>query len=685
MPRVTVKGFGDVNFPDSMDEAAISRAIESDILPQMQAQQASAPSSEPHVFMPPSNAWTRFGHGAWQTVNRVKQLAMDAGEATGLSEKGGADELTRKANQVESAYQNSRGKQANTFDPASAAGNAAMQAPLALLPGGGATMGVRTIAGALSGAASGALAYDPTNSLKKSAQNTGTGAVVGAVAAPVMGYIGDKAPGVWKAAIGRLKGLLADGKDPGSIAAAIPELAQMPPEAQRDLIAEAQGMIRKTGSLDAEALARKANLVANGLTPTTSMVTRDPATWTAERNLQKLAQSPDEALAKTGRQLTDVYQGNDRALTEKLGSMGSGLPKGDAEEQGMVVMKKLDELADASQKEVGKLYEQVRQAHGGDLASDAKNLASTLDNLKDNTYAEKLVSSVSNKLKRFGMMDKEGNLTTQTLTVDQAEELRKFVNTLPNDYGRRDIIKAIDTDVLSGGGADLFGGARSAASQRFAMLDNPTTQKALATWGELQQGKTAQSFIKSQVISAPAQDVKTLVDTLANLPGPKKDEAMNALKAGVLDHLQGKAVLSNGQFSGTGLDKALTAIGDDKLALVLGKDQLAQLKSLARAAKDATQEPAYAAVNHSNTAPMLMGLANKARYLQTAPVISHSIEVGKKLYTQNKAAGELADALAARAGGKMSIPPGSNDLAAALAAMGAPASSAVLNQRRQQP
>jgi len=77
--------------------------------------------------------------------------------------------------------------------------------------------------------------------------------------------------------------------------------------------------LRQTGQLNAEQLGRRANLLAQGVTPTRSMVTRDPADWSIERNLQKLAQSPDESLAAPGRELTDIYQGNDAALAQRLG------------------------------------------------------------------------------------------------------------------------------------------------------------------------------------------------------------------------------------------------------------------------------------------------------------------------------------------------------------------------------
>jgi hypothetical protein len=457
-------------------------------------------------------------------------------------------------------------------------------------------------------------------------------------------------------------------------------------DAQQSLIAEGQKMISQTGQLDTEQLARKANLLANQLQPTTSMVTRDPADWTLERNLQKLAQSPEEALSQTGDKLTKVYQANDQALTKGLQSQAA--PFGDAtqEARGMTIMQGAQDLAKASQKDVSSVYDAVRDAKGEQLGSDAKNLYSTLDDLKDNTYAEKLVSSVSNKLKRFGMVDADGNLTNNSLTVTQSEELRKFVNTLPNDYGKKDIINAIDSDVLSGTGEDAFKGARAAAKARFDMLRNPATQSALENLGELSQGKTAQNFIQRQVISAPDQDVASLVGTIGQMPQKSQDAAMSAVKGGVMDYLHAAAVNPNsGQFSGANLAKAMRVVGDNKLDMVLGKEGADKLRSLSQAALDATYQPAYSAVNNSNTAPMLLSLARQARAIPGVPlVVNENLE---KMAARSGYAGQLANALKAKpAAPEVGIPQNMQKaLADALARAGGPVGAQALYNVRQNP
>lgn len=695
-----------VYMPDGMSDEQIVEALEREVIPNLpkangrEERIAALRQSNPGEYDPsspefkakngigPPNAWERFGHGSNQFWSGVGQFGLDV-----LGQSDAAKGLTDRTNDKDALYQAGRGPDAG-FDWMSAAGGVAASAPLALLPGGAATtVAGRAAAGALAGGTAGMLQFDPENTVSNHLRNTGTGAAVGAVVAPVVGAVADRIAPAAKAIAGRIRGAMErvrGNATPQVILAQAPELAELAkadPQAFANLISEAQDMIAKTGTLDEAQIARKANLLLNDVQPTKAMVTRNPADWTLERNLQKLAQSPDEQIASTGQRLTDVYQRNDAALSNKLTDIGGKLPPGNAEQQGMTVMRTLEDLSKKSQADVGKVYQQVRDTVGDQLASDAKNLTTTLDDLRDNTYAEKLVSSVSNKLKRFGMLDKEGNLTANTLTVTQAEELRKFVNTLPNDFGKQQIIRSIDQDVLSGMGNDAFAGARSAAAKRFSMLDNPATQRALNTLGELQQGKTAQSFIKAQIIDAPEQDVEALVSALSK--APQKQQAQDALKAGLMEYLSEKSLKGPEgaqQFSGTSLAKAISDIGEKKLTLLVGAQKADQLKSLAKAAVDATYAPPFSAVNNSNTAPMLLSLTQKARSVPGVPLLVS--EEAQKAAARSGYAGQLSEALKASPNGALPASEAAQQLARILGSSSAPvgvASATVMQEMRKRP
>lgn len=510
-------------------------------------------------------------------------------------------------------------------------GVAAAPAALAAPEVAGPAWLTRAVAGGTAGGLAGAAQFAPTNSVLERGKNAAVGAATGAIVSPAAGAVGDKAGQVYQALAGRAAGAseLVQPSTVDDIIKQVPQIGQLSQEAQGSLIAEAQAQLKQTGQLNAEQLARKANLIAQGVTPTKSMVTRDPADWTRERNLQKLSQSPDESLSAPGRELTDIYQSNDKAFSAALAKQGAGLPQGSAEAHGMTAMKSIDDLAKMSQKDVSAVYDSVRAAHGDELASDAGNVVSTLQHpdVADNAYAEPIINSVTRRLKRLDMMDKDGQPTSNTMTVTQADEFRKYLQTLKSGDPKTDrivdsFIKANDQDVLSGAGSNAMAPARAAASERFGMLDNPATQRALNAYGELNQGKTAQNFIQTNIINGADQDVASLLDTLGKLPADKAKVANDAIKAGVVRHFQDAAINPNsGQFSGAKLNDALNDFGDTKLARLFGVKSAQELRDLAQAGLDATYQPPYSAVNNANTAPMLLSMVRGSRAIPGVPLL----------------------------------------------------------------
>jgi hypothetical protein len=570
-----------------------------------------------------------------------------------------SDEYTKDVNTELAQYDKSRASAGESgIDWGRVFGQIGGAAPASLLTPevAGPTWLARAIGGGTSGAVAGASQFTPTNSVAERVKNAAVGGATGAVAAPVAGAVGDAAGSLYQKVAGRVSGAkeLIQPTTEADVIRQVPEIANVPEAQRADLIAEAQAQMKQTGAMNAEQLARKANLIAQGVTPTKSMVTRDPADWTRERNLQKLAQSPDESLSAPGRELTGVYEGNDRALTATLAKQGEGLPGGTMEAHGQAVMKSADDLAKMSQKEVSAVYDKVRAEHGNELASDAQNVTDTLSHpdVADNAYAEPIINSVTKRLKRYGMIGDDGQPTTNTMTVTQADEFRKFLGNLKSGDPKTDrivtqIMKAHDQDVLGGAGSDAMAPARAAASARFGSLENPATQRALNAYGELNQGKTAQNFIQTNVINGADQDVSSLLDTLGKLPPEQAKTATDAIKAGVVRHLQDKAINENsGQFSGAKLNTALNDIGDTKLARIFGMQSAQELRNLARAGLDATYQPPYSAVNNSNTTPMLLSLTRGARVIPGMPLLVS--EEAQKLAGRVGYAGQLKEIRAAQ-------------------------------------
>lgn len=636
----------------------------------------------------------RIGRGSQDVVDRLAQLTVAGGEKLGVYPKGLGDIMTQQMNAENARYEEARGPDPG-MDVARFGGNAAMQAPLALISRGKsipAMMG----SGAVSGGLSGLLTYDPTNTAAGTAKNTATGAFVGTVMNPAMSFLGNKASEAFTALTGRFKGLMPAAKarvEPTVLMNDVPELAKLPGPQQQELMQDAIDQVRKSGNYDAAALARKANMILQGVTPTKSMVTRSPRDWTIERNLQKMSGNPDERLSSVGEEFTSIYQQNDQALTNTLRGKSQGLPTGTQEALGERAMKGVKGYADDAQREVGKAYDAV---HGEDIINPPPNalverlFSADLQDIED-PAVKTVIKTVENRLKRNGIIKTEPTvgpdgsynfeLTGKGMTAKQTEELRKLLNGLdtPGNAGRvkSQIIRSIDESTTREGGQDVYGAARAQAAQRFDMLDNPATQRALNTLGELEQGKTAQNFIQSQVVNAADQDIAALTKTLA---GDK--EALDSLQAGVLQYLESKAINPNsGQFSGANLNRALIDIGQNKLKLILG-DKADELWSLSRAALDATYQPPYAAVNHSNTAPMLL---NATTNLRKIPIVGNLVtDEAQAAIKASGAKNQLADALLAKGDAPMPAEsPQVRRLVEALRAAAAPTSVSAIDQRRK--
>lgn len=570
-----------------------------------------------------------------------------------------AADYTKGINAERAQYDQSRTDAGETgIDWARIFGTGVAAAPAALAApeiAGPAWLG-RAVAGGTAGALGGAAQFAPTNSVLERGTNAAIGGATGAVAAPVAGAIGDQAGNLYRAVAGRAAGA-REAVQPTSvedIIREVPEIGNVPLAQQGDLIAEAQAQMRRTGDFNREQLGRRANLINQGLTPTRSMVTRDPADWTRERNLQKLSQSPDESLAAPGRELTDIYTANNTALGQRLAGHAQGLPGGNLEAQGQALMQHLDDLSTASQGQVTEAYNAVRDAHGHALASDARTIIGTLNDpeVADNAYAEPIINSVSRRLRRLGMLDENNQPTNNTMTVNQSEEFRKFLGALRSGDPRTDrivtrFIRSTDTDVLNGAGADEMAPARQAAAARFETLRNPATDRALNAFGELNQGKTAQNFIQTNVINGADQDVHSLLNTLEQLPPEQATQALGSVRAGVIRWLQDKAVNENsGQFSGAKFNSALNDLGDHKLARIFGMQAAQEMRNLARAGLDSTYQPPFSAVNNSNTAPMLLSLVNRARAIPGVPLAVN--ENAQSLAATTGYARQLRDIRAAR-------------------------------------
>lgn len=102
-------------------------------------------------------------------------------------------------------------------------------------------------------------------------------------------------------------------------------------------------------------------------------------------------------------------------------------------------------------------------------------LSETLGNTADFqnfSGGDRLLSGVKSKMQKLGMMDEDGNVLPST--VRQSEALRQFINEGDEAYTLRARLRdAIDKDVFSQSGEDIYGPARALYKLRKDTLENP--------------------------------------------------------------------------------------------------------------------------------------------------------------------------------------------------------------------
>lgn len=595
-----------LEFPDGTDPAVIQTTVKNVL------------SSRQEYAQEPPNAAARMGRGMMDFYQGAKQKGLnwmygnDSPEAT---------QYTKDVNAEIGAYEKGRGPDAG-FDWMRLAGNVAT--PTAAIPLGAGAITGRALLGGLSGGAQSYANFSPENSEFGNAKAAGLGALAG-------GTVNAAAPKVMDAAMAGAQSMKnALSSAPRALSAhfdaTIPVQVQsivnvslqgsgkdwsaLPQQLRDQFIQDAKDTIAATGRLDAEAIKRKADIIASGMTPTKSMVTRSPADWTTERNLQKALVQNNAGKVDD---LTAIYQGNDAAMRGALESAGNatGGAAGTKYATGKQAFDVINKISDDSQKAVSALYKQVREKVGDQTGIGYDNLFQALEGIKDNAFASGIHDSMFARLNR--LLGKE-----QTLTINKAEELRKFLNTLPDNNAGTDlsgfkkvIREAIDNDVVASAGDDFFKGARAAAKDRFQMLHDPAIQRVLKMTGELGEDKAALKWFDNYITNGGPGDINKL---RAILTSPEyASNGGNALWNGVrrrtVEWIAQESEGKGGMLSGKNMQDALDKLGPERLQALFAPQELSRIAQYARALKAATYEPGMAAVNHSNTAPTFLKYA----------------------------------------------------------------------------
>ena len=459
------------------------------------------------------------------------------------------------------------------------------------------------------------------------AEGTGTGSVAGA--AGIGGVIGGTAEAIFPI-ISRLGGALVKrvkGKQVSNLfdQSGLPtkELQEALDESGitlSDLNKQAQTQLtNQPANVLPEQAARAAQFEQLGITPTRAQVTRDAADFQAQQ----------EAAKSSGR-VREALETQEGLIANKFDEtvVGTG---GQAVTSGSPVIDKVVNLSTELDNQISDLYKVAR-----DIAPDAKNVkmdrlgASLRANAPSNTITGGLIQAIKGELQQRGIMDDKFNIVG-SVDVETSEEVRKVMNSFFNsttDFGRqklRDFKDALDDDVLSTAGKDVFNEARSAKAAfekrlsraKISKFDN---RKANLVRDVLENKINPDSFVDDVVNSKKwrAADLEQLkqfsTDNGADL-APWDD-----LRAETLDFIKSSAfkgpedALGNKAISRDGLQRALKKIGTEKLKVIFEPKELKFLRDVMNVSK--LREPVRGtALGKGPSAQAIQSLENRARGL----------------------------------------------------------------------
>jgi len=540
--------------------------------------------------------------GGAQLLTRGLEAIAPAGsdfERFMRSERERVEQINQNAEQ--DYRQNWRQGQDPGLDLGRIGGNIAATLPLAapFAISGAASMPARIAAGAGAGATSAALMpVSGERFADEKLQNTLIGGVTGA-ASP---FIAD--------AIGKLTQKIAARVKPqnidlqGELAKRGVDYSKLSDELKQSLADDAAKALRAGQTLDADALARKADFEALGIKPTLGQLTSDPMQYAFERNTRGIAGAGEELSQRFREQNQGLL---DAVKKTRSGIGGTGIDQYNAGQAALEALKNAD---DAARNRVTGLYETARNAAGINTSLNPGRFAQQLNNtLDDAMLGDALPGGVRKAINQIATGE-------MPFTIQKAEQIRQAINgQMPKIPGRESVALKMVNDALQNeidlvglqagqqaGGA--FKAARGAAAQRFAALDESPALKAAT------EGFEPNDFINKFVIRAKPGDLMALRSNLQRQP-----ELWNELRGQVIDFLKNSA--TGGQldefakFSQSGFKNGLKSIGDARLKILFSPDEIAELRKIQRVAAAIQVQPEGSAVNNSGTSQAVANLLNR--------------------------------------------------------------------------
>jgi hypothetical protein len=292
--------------------------------------------------------------------------------------------------------------------------------------------------------------------------------------------------------------------------------------------------------------------------------------------------------------------------------------------RGNTILQPLEGLKQWFDDNTSKLYAEAKErAQGQPVALNGVNEAlAKKSSFSGNTDTLQLRNGVTDRMGELGMLDKEGNVVAST--VEQAENLRKYLNEqwTPKNSRTISMLKdAIDNDVTSAAGQDIYQQARAMRAMRGVTLDDPNgISKVLDSNGPNGINRKVQTEnVASEIASMPVGQFEHIVKTLQNVPPELQAQAQAALSE-IKAHFANRIVDAGANTVGgkvretwnqTGVNRVLTD-NSAKLPIIFSDQELGKINNLRDAGNILSVDTAYPGAAAQAANAVKRGMMTKA-------------------------------------------------------------------------
>jgi hypothetical protein len=331
--------------------------------------------------------------------------------------------------------------------------------------------------------------------------------------------------------------------------------------------------------------------------------------------------------------------------------------------RGNTVISPLDSLKQWFDDRAGALYRAAdEQSQGVPTALERFRSVLADDSEMTNSDRVHLRSAVNAYAKKLGILGDEGALQGN---AQQAETIRKFLGENWSPANGKFVAKlkdALDEDVMSAAGGDLYGQARQMWALRKQTLDNPNGIAKImdASGPEGINRAVPVEKIPDALAGMPVKQFGHVVDTLKNLPPELADQGQAALaeiKAQFANKVLDAGRSTKGQWNQKAV-RAYLANNSERMQQVFTPEEMGKFRTLLDAGDILATDQSYPGAAAQKHNLLRTGTMHAIRTGSTSAGAALGGPVGAAVGAAvgEKAAGALGDAAALKAAQKRLVP-----------------------------